>query len=114
MAQECWRLTEGWPAALQLLLDRLARLDPPEHGTGAGTAGAAGGGRLWQAFAADLVAGEPLLCRQVLTVAALAPRVDTGLLNGVGISATADDSSGCGSAGCSSKLGRRATTGSRR
>ena len=91
VAQKCWRLTDGWPAALQLLLDRLARLDPPEHGQALERLGATGGGRLWQAFTADLVAGEPLLCRQVLTVAELAPRIDTGLLNGVDVSATAED-----------------------
>ncbi|MGI9009504.1 MAG: BTAD domain-containing putative transcriptional regulator, partial [Streptosporangiaceae bacterium] len=90
LEQECWSLTEGWPAALQLLLDRLERLDPADR---AGELGRLrhGHGQLWKAFARDLVAAEDPQARHVLTVASLAPRVDAGLLHGVGARASADD-----------------------
>jgi LuxR family maltose regulon positive regulatory protein len=90
LAEECWSLTAGWPAALQLLLDRLERLDRADHHRELARLRHSRG-RPWRAFARDLVAGEDPLARRVLHVASLAPRVDARLLHGVGVSATADD-----------------------
>ena len=90
LAQECWSLTEGWPAALQLLLDRLERLDPGDRSRELGRL-RHGRGQLWKAFAQQLVAGEDPLARRVLSVASLAPRVDVRLLEGVAVRAAADD-----------------------
>jgi DNA-binding SARP family transcriptional activator len=73
-----------------LLLDRLDRLDPAEH---AGALDRVRHSRrhLWQAFARDLVGSEDPAARQVLSVAALAPRVDAALLTGVALTASADE-----------------------
>ncbi len=90
LAEECWSLTGGWAAALQLLLDRLERLDPADHGPALRRLQHSRG-HLWQAFAQDLVAGEHLSARQVLSVASLAPRVDVALLEGVAVTAETDD-----------------------
>jgi len=90
LAQECWSLTGGWPAALQLLLDRLERLDPADHGRELGRL-RHGRGQPWKAFAQELVAGEDPLARRVLSVASLAPRVDVRLLEGVAVRAATDD-----------------------
>ena len=90
LAQECWSLTEGWPAALQLLLDRLERLDPADQARELGRLRHSHG-QLWKAFARELVAAEDPLARRVLAVASLAPRVDTGLLSAVAAGAAADD-----------------------
>jgi DNA-binding SARP family transcriptional activator len=90
LAQECWSLTGGWAAALQLLLDRLERLDPADHGRALQRLRHSRG-HLWKAFAQDLVAGEHLSARRVLSVASLAPRVDVGLLHGVAVTAATGD-----------------------
>jgi len=93
LAQACWSLTGGWPAALQLLLDRLERLDLPDRGRALGRLQHSRG-QLWKAFARDLVADEHLAARQILLVASLAPRVDAELLNGVSVAAEAADLDG--------------------
>jgi ATP/maltotriose-dependent transcriptional regulator MalT len=90
LAEECWSLTGGWVAALQLLLDRLERLDPADHDRALGRLRHSRG-HLWQAFAQDLVAGEHLSARRVLVVASLAPRVDVRLLQGVAVTAATGD-----------------------
>ena len=90
LAQECWSLTGGWAAALQLLLDRLERLDPADHERELGRLRHSRG-HLWKAFARDLVAGEHQSARRILSVASVAPRVDAGLLQGVAVKATTDD-----------------------
>jgi DNA-binding SARP family transcriptional activator len=90
LAQECWTLTGGWPAALQLLLDRLERLDPVDHERELARLRHSRG-HLWRAFAQDLVAQEHPSARRVLSVASLAPRVDVRLLDGAGIKAAASD-----------------------
>lgn len=89
-ARECWSLTEGWPAALQLLLDRLERLDPADRARELGRLRHSRG-HPWKAFAQELVAGEDPAARRVLAVAALSPRVDVRLLDGVGAGAGAGD-----------------------
>jgi len=93
LAAECWSLTGGWPAALQLLLDRLERLEPAAHAPALGRL-AHSQGHPWRAFARELVADELPLARRVLAVAALAPRVDVGLLAGAGIPAARGDLDG--------------------
>ncbi len=90
LAQECWSLTGGWAAALQLLLDRLERLDPADHSRELGRLRHSRG-HPWKAFARDLVAGEQPAARRVLTVASLAPRVDIRLLAGVAVPAATGD-----------------------
>jgi ATP/maltotriose-dependent transcriptional regulator MalT/DNA-binding SARP family transcriptional activator len=90
LAQECWSLTGGWAAALQLLLDRLERLDPCDHGRALQHLRHSRG-HLWKSFARDLVAGEHRSARRVLSVAALAPRVDVELLKGVAVTAAPGD-----------------------
>ena len=90
LAQECWSLTGGWAAALQLLLDRLERLDLADRSRELGRLRHSRG-HIWKAFAKDLVAGEQLPARRVLSVASLAPRVDVGLLAGVAVPAAPDD-----------------------
>jgi len=93
LARECWTLTGGWPAALQLLLDRLERLDAAEHDRELARL-RHNSGHLWRAFARDLVAGQHAADRRVLSVASLAPRVDVSLLCGVGAVATSADLDG--------------------
>jgi ATP/maltotriose-dependent transcriptional regulator MalT/DNA-binding SARP family transcriptional activator len=93
LARECWSLTAGWPAALQLLLDRLDRLDPSDQVEALDRL-RRGPGQLWRSFAADLIADEQPLARQVLQVASLAPRTDAELLGGAGVPATPDDLAG--------------------
>ncbi len=90
LAQECWSLTGGWAAALQLLLDRLERLTPAERGQALERLRHSRG-HLWNAFAQDLLSTEHVPARRVLSVASLAPRVDVGLLGGVGVRATPSD-----------------------
>jgi ATP/maltotriose-dependent transcriptional regulator MalT/DNA-binding SARP family transcriptional activator len=90
LAQECWSLTGGWAAALQLVLDRLDRLDPADHERELGRLRHSRG-HLWKAFARDLVAGEHQPARRILSVASVAPRLDAGLLQGVAVEASADD-----------------------
>ncbi len=93
LASECWSLTGGWAAALQLLLDRLERLDPADHGRELGRLRHSRG-HLWRSFARDLVAAEHVSARSVLHVASLAPRVDVRLLGGVAVTATTGDLDG--------------------
>lgn len=90
LARDCWSLTAGWPAALQLLLDRLDRLDPGDQ-AGALDRLRRGPGQLWSSFATDLIRDEQPQARQVLLVASLAPRTDAALLGGAGVPATAGD-----------------------
>jgi ATP/maltotriose-dependent transcriptional regulator MalT/DNA-binding SARP family transcriptional activator len=90
LAQECWSLTGGCAGALRLLLDRLERLGPADHGRALDRLRHSRG-HLWKAFAEDLVAGEHPAARRVLAVAALAPRVDVGLLAGTAVPAATGD-----------------------
>ncbi len=89
----CWSLTGGWAAALQLLLDRLERLDPAERGRALERLRHSRG-HLWNAFAQDLLSNEHITARRILSVASVAPRVDAGLLGGVGIRSTMSDLEG--------------------
>ena len=112
LARECWSLTGGWPAALQLLLDRLERLAPADHGRALERL-AHSGGHVWSAFARDLLAAEQPGARRVMAVAALAPRVDAAMLAGVGVPASAGSLESLRNADCWSRQASRATTGCR-
>jgi len=90
LAQECWSLTGGWAAALQLLLDRLERLDPADHERELGRLRHSRG-HLWKAFTRDLIAGEHQSARRILSAASVAPRVDARLLQGAAVQASTDD-----------------------
>ena len=90
LATECWALTGGWPAAEQLLLDRLVRLAPADRGPALERLKRRAG-QPWRAFARDLVGDEQPAARRVLAVAALVPRVDARLLGGAGVAATTGD-----------------------
>jgi ATP/maltotriose-dependent transcriptional regulator MalT/DNA-binding SARP family transcriptional activator len=90
VAAECSSLTGGWPAALQLLLDRLERLAPAERQRELSRIRHSRG-QLWQAFAEDVLAGEQPSVRRVLAVASLAPRIDADLLAGVAVPAARID-----------------------
>jgi ATP/maltotriose-dependent transcriptional regulator MalT/DNA-binding SARP family transcriptional activator len=90
LAHDCWSLTAGWPAALQLLMDRLDRLDPGDQ-AGALDRLRRGQGQLWRSFATDLIADEQPPAQQILLVASLAPRTDAGVLGGAGVLATSND-----------------------
>ncbi len=93
LAPECWSLTGGWAAALQLLLDRLARLDPAGHVHELSRLRHSRG-HPWRAFARELVAAERPPSRRVLAVASLAPRVDAGLLDGIAAGAASGELEG--------------------
>jgi ATP/maltotriose-dependent transcriptional regulator MalT/DNA-binding SARP family transcriptional activator len=90
LAAECWTLTGGWPAAEQLLLDRLERIAPADRGPALERLKRRAG-QPWRAFARDLVGDEQPAARRVLAVAALVPRVDARLLGGAGVGATTGD-----------------------
>ena len=90
LAAECWALTGGWPAAEQLLLDRLERLAPADRGPALERLKRRAG-QPWRAFARDLVGDEQPAARRVLEVAALVPQVDSRLLGGAGVAATTGD-----------------------
>ncbi|HEY2552456.1 MAG TPA: BTAD domain-containing putative transcriptional regulator [Streptosporangiaceae bacterium] len=90
LAADCWSLTAGWPAALQLLLDRLERLEPGDRARALERLRLSRG-QPWRAFARDLIGDEQQSVRQVLLVASAAPRVDAGLLAGADVPASVDD-----------------------
>lgn len=84
LAQDCWELTGGWVAALQLIADRLERLDSSRwqrtleqlrlHR-----------GPIWREFAADLIEREDPFAQRILMIASVVPVVDAGLLGALGI-----------------------------
>jgi ATP/maltotriose-dependent transcriptional regulator MalT/DNA-binding SARP family transcriptional activator len=90
LVQECLTLTGGWPAALQLLLDRLERLDRSDRARALGRL-RHGCGHIWQAFARELIDGEQPAAQRILSVASLAPQVDIELLAGMMIGAEPGD-----------------------
>ena len=72
LAEECWLLTTGWAAALQLIVDRLDRLDPAAWSQTLAQLRLRRGA-LWRHFAADLVAREPPAAQRILAIASIAP-----------------------------------------
>jgi ATP/maltotriose-dependent transcriptional regulator MalT/DNA-binding SARP family transcriptional activator len=84
LARECLSLTGGWAAALQLIVDRLERVEPEQwHSTLERLSLL--GGALWREFVADLLDGESPQARRTLAVASVTPAIDPELLAGLGI-----------------------------
>ncbi len=86
VARECWSLTAGWAAALQLIADRLERLEPSAWGPTLEQL-RLGRGPLWREFAVDLIEREEPIARRILAVASVAPVVEARLLAALGIGA---------------------------
>jgi ATP/maltotriose-dependent transcriptional regulator MalT/DNA-binding SARP family transcriptional activator len=84
LAEECWSLTAGWAAALQLIADRLERLDPGQWGHAIAELRSRSS-PLWRDFAAELVRGETASARRILALASIAPGIDRDLLGGLGM-----------------------------
>ena len=90
LAEQCWSLTAGWAAALQLTVDRLERLDPARwHPTLEQLR--LRRGWVWREFAADLIAREEPSARAILAVASVAPVVQADLLVALGIAAAGSE-----------------------
>ena len=87
LAEQCWSLTAGWAAALQLIVDRLERLEPARWRQALEQL-RLHRGAVWREFAADLIEREGALAQQVLAVASVAPAVDTELLASLDIAVT--------------------------
>jgi ATP/maltotriose-dependent transcriptional regulator MalT len=87
LAEQCWSLTAGWAAALQLIADRLERLDPSRWHRALEQL-RLHRGAVWREFAADLIDREAADAQRILAVASVAPAVDGELLASLGIAVT--------------------------
>jgi ATP/maltotriose-dependent transcriptional regulator MalT/DNA-binding SARP family transcriptional activator len=85
--EECLSLTAGWAAALQLIVDRLERIEPDRWQQS--LAQLRRHRSLWGEFAADLLAREQPSAQHVLAIASVAPVIDEDLLLRLGV-ATAE------------------------
>jgi ATP/maltotriose-dependent transcriptional regulator MalT/DNA-binding SARP family transcriptional activator len=85
LADECWRLTAGWPAALQLLADHLERLEAARWQPALEQLRRRRG-PIWREFAADLLAREEPPAQRILAVAGVVPLVEADLLRALGVS----------------------------
>ena len=85
-AEECWVLTAGWAAALQLIVDRLERLDAARWSDTIGQLRVRRGAT-WSEFAAEVIEREEPSAQRVLAVASIAPVVEADLLAALGIGA---------------------------
>lgn len=83
-AEQCWSLTAGWAAALQLIADRLERLAPDRWGQVLDQLRLRRGS-LWREFAAELIDREQPTAQRILAIASVCPIVDGSLLSGLGI-----------------------------
>ena len=106
VAEASWALTSGWVAALQLLADRLERLEP------AGWPGLLAELRLrqnqvWREFASDLIEREPPGAQRIITIASVAPVVDGDLLAGLGLDSAAAELDGLRARGLMVASGQR-------
>ncbi len=86
LADDCWSLTAGWPAALQLIADRLERVTPTRWREALEQLRQRRG-TVWREFAADLVEREEQPAQRILAVASIAPLVEADLLAALGIAA---------------------------
>ncbi len=87
LAEQCWSLTAGWAAALQLIADRLERLEPARWHEALDQV-RLHRGAVWREFAADLIDREDAGAQRILAVAGVAPAVDRELLASLGIAVT--------------------------
>ena len=86
LTEACWSLTAGWAAALQLIVDRLERLDPDRWNDTLNQLRIRRGSP-WREFAADLVKREQPSAERILAIASVAPRIDADLLAGLEVAA---------------------------
>ncbi|MBV9309612.1 MAG: tetratricopeptide repeat protein, partial [Solirubrobacterales bacterium] len=86
LAEQCWSLTGGWAAALQLIGDRLERLEPARWHQMLEQLRLRRGS-VWREFASDLIEREEPSAQRILAVANVAPQVDGDLLAALGIAA---------------------------
>lgn len=90
LAEECWALTSGWVAALQLLADRLERLEPAARPQILAELRLSRS-RVWHEFASELIDHEPPGVRRILAIASVAPVLDVELLAGLGLGSQDDE-----------------------
>lgn len=90
LAEDCWSLTTGWPAAIQLIVDRLERLEPTEWSRELAELRLRRS-RMWRDFASELIEQEPPLAQRILDIASIVPVVDAELLSGLGVGAPAGE-----------------------
>jgi tetratricopeptide (TPR) repeat protein len=84
LAEKAWSLTGGWPAALQVMVDRLERVDPGQRMPTLEQLPVLGG-QFWREFVRDLLVRERPDARRALAVASVAPLVDPLLLAALGV-----------------------------
>lgn len=84
IARQCWELTGGWAAALNLIIDRLERLDAAEWQPTLNRLPLISS-ELWREFVGELLEQESSESRRTIEVAAIAPMVDSGLLGALGV-----------------------------
>jgi ATP/maltotriose-dependent transcriptional regulator MalT/DNA-binding SARP family transcriptional activator len=84
LAEGCWALSGGWPAALHLIVDRLERLDTAEREPALRRLPVLSG-QLWREFVADLLDRESPEARRTIEAAAIAPFVDPELMVALGV-----------------------------
>ena len=90
LAADCWSLTTGWPAAIQLVVDRLERVERAEWSGELGDLRLRRG-RVWRDFASELIEREPPVARRILDIASVVPAVDADLVAGLGVRAPAGE-----------------------
>jgi ATP/maltotriose-dependent transcriptional regulator MalT len=81
VAEQCWSLTAGWAAALQLIVGRLERLAPDRWRQMLDQLRLRRGS-VWREFAAELVDREHPSAQRILAIASVTPMVDASLYNG--------------------------------
>jgi ATP/maltotriose-dependent transcriptional regulator MalT/DNA-binding SARP family transcriptional activator len=89
LAQRCHALTGGWAAALALIVDQLGRVDIA-HGPILLERVPLLGSPLWREFVAELLDREPPAARRALALAAVAPVLDPGLAQAIGVARAGD------------------------
>jgi ATP/maltotriose-dependent transcriptional regulator MalT/DNA-binding SARP family transcriptional activator len=86
LAEECFSLTAGWAAGLQLIVDRLERLDSARW-RGTLEQLQLRHGATWLEFAGEVIEREEPSAQRVLAVASVTPVVEADLLAALGIEA---------------------------
>jgi ATP/maltotriose-dependent transcriptional regulator MalT/DNA-binding SARP family transcriptional activator len=93
LAEQCLSLTAGWAAALQLIADRLERLEPARWHQALEQL-RLHRGVAWREFASDLIDREDARAQQILAVAGVAPAIGSELLASLGIAVTESELEG--------------------
>jgi DNA-binding SARP family transcriptional activator len=84
IANRCWALSGGWPAAVHLIIDRLDRVGADEWEPALRRLPVLSG-QLWREFVADLLDQESPQTRRIIELAAVTPFVDPELLAALGV-----------------------------